>query len=121
MVRVILQFQTEVEATKLEMKTKERKMARMCLQMENTKAELEWHETYFGLNEQEKARRDEFVDSCVEDIPSRAEGSDEETVFSSREGSNKGSQVSLSGEKHDISPSRDRESKRRRDQGEKEK
>ena len=81
-------------------------MARMCLQMEKKKAELEWHETYFGTNEQERARRDEFVDCHLEDIPSGAEGSDKETVFSSRGGSIEGSQVSLSGKKHDTYPSR---------------
>ena len=89
--------------------------------MEKTKAELEWHETYFGINEDERAGRDEFVKSRVQDISSGAEGSDEEIVFSSRGGYIKGSQVSLSGEKYDTNPSRDKESKCRRDQGEKEK
>ena len=118
---VILQFQKEVEATNSEMKRKERKMAKMHLQMKKTKAELEWHETYFRINEQERAWRNDFVESHVEDIPSEAEGSVEETVFSSRGGSIEGSQVSLSGEKHDTHPNRYRESKHRRDQGEREK
>ena len=89
--------------------------------MKKTKAELEWHETYFSINEQEKAQRDEFVDSRLEDTSGESDGSDEETVFSSRGGSIEGSQVSLSGKKLNTHPSRDREMKHRRDQGEKEK
>ena len=40
---ILLQFQTEVKSTTVE-KNKKSKMARMHLQMEKTKAEIEWHE-----------------------------------------------------------------------------
>ena len=93
----------------------------MHLQMEKAKEEIEWHERYFKINEDERAQRDEFVESCLEEITSGAEDSGEETVVSSRGGSKEGSEVSLSGEKHDTHPSKNRESKARREQGEKEK
>ena len=119
---LILQFQKEVEETTLEMKTKEREVAEMRLQMARTKAEIEWHETYFGMNEQERAQRDQYLKSIVQDItPSVAENSNEESVFESRGGSIEGRKVSLSGEKQSTHPSRDRESKHRRDHGKKEK
>ena len=118
---VILQFQREVEAKTLEVKKEKRKVAKMCLQVEMTKAEIEWHETYFGINEQERAQRDQYLESLVQDITSGAENSDEESVFSSRGGSIEGRKVSLSGEKQNTHPSRDRESKHRRDHGKKEK
>ena len=119
---LILQFQKEVEETTLEMKTKEREVAEMRLQMARTKAEIEWHETYFGMNEQERAQRDQYLKSIVQDItPSVAENSNEESVFKSRGGSIEGRKVSLSGEKQSTHPSRDRESKHRRDHGKKEK
>ena len=88
--------------------------------MEKAKAEIEWHERYFKINEDQRTRRDEFVESCLEEITSGAEDSDAETVVSSRGASEEGSQVSLSGKKHDTHPSKDRESKPRRYQGEKE-
>ena len=119
---LILQFQKEVEETTLEMKTKEREVAEMRLQMARTKAEIEWHETYFGMNEQERAQRDQYLKSIVQDItPSVAENSNEESVFESRGGCIEGRKVSLSGEKQITHPSRDRESKQRRDHGKKEK
>ena len=119
---LIVQFQKEVEETTLEMKTKEREVAEMGLQMARTTAEIEWHETYFGMNEQERAQRDQYLKSIVQDItPSVAENSNEESVFKSRGGSIEGRKVSLSGEKQSTHPSRDRESKHRRDHGKKEK
>ena len=103
------------------MEKMEKKMARMHSHIKKAKKEIEWHERYFQLNEDERTQRDEFVESCLQETISGAEDSDTETVVSSRGGSIEGRQLSLSGEKHDTHPSEDREYKCRRDQGEKEK
>ena len=118
--RVILQYQREVEAKTWEMDKRKKKVAKMRQQMGRTRAEIKWHESHFHIDHQTRARLEQYVEGLLLDITSGDEVSDEESAFSSRGGSIEGSQVSLSGEEQTTYPSRHREFKHRREQGEKE-
>ena len=82
-------------------------------------AELEWHNREPQLSEEERGQRDASVNIALGQISRMEEDLDAKTVGSSRGGSKEGSQVSLSGEKHETHPREDRESTHRREQGEK--
>ena len=81
-------------------------------------AALTWHNIGYQLSKQDSEQRDTHVNTALERISRMEEECDAESLSSSRNGSFEGSQMSVSGEKHGTHPRDDRETKRRREQGE---
>ena len=119
--RVISNHQTELESKKSNMEKLEKTLLEMRRNRTRQEAALKWHNMEHQLSKEDSEQRDAHVNTALERISRMEEDCDAESLCSSRKGSFEGSQMSLSGEKHGTHPRDDRETKRRREQGENEK
>ena len=113
-----MKYQTELESKKSDMEKMQKTLSEMHRNRTRQQAALKWHNMEHQLSKQDSEQRDAHVKTALERISRMEEECDAESLSSSRNGSFEGSQMSVSGEKHGTHPRDDRETKRRREQGE---